>query len=140
MLYKYNINEVFSYFCWNSPTLIETRMDTKAKYSYGQSDPVIIEKIGLFVQKTRLAQNRTQQEVADAAGINRTTLVQLEKGKGATLLTFISVMRALKQLQFFEHFEWHQELSPMKLAEMEMKLRRRARKSASQKDTRESSW
>ena len=37
------------------------------------SDDAIIKSIGAFIKHHRIEQNRTQQEVADDAGINRTT-------------------------------------------------------------------
>ncbi|MBX3007682.1 MAG: helix-turn-helix domain-containing protein [Melioribacteraceae bacterium] len=111
-----------------------------SKYWYGMSDPAIIEVMGNFVKKTRLNQNRTQQALSEAAGINRSTLVQLEKGKGGTLLSLIQILRALGQLHLFEIFEIKQELSPLQLAEIEMKKRRRASKDISQNNKPKSAW
>ncbi|MFN5546581.1 MAG: helix-turn-helix transcriptional regulator, partial [Bacteroidota bacterium] len=60
------------------------------------SDPAMLERLGEFVKQTRLQQNKTQQQVATAAGINRSTMVQIEKGAGGTLLSFIQILRALQ--------------------------------------------
>ena len=46
------------------------------------SDNAVLEQIGRFVQQSRLHQNKSQQQVADAAGVNRSTLSQIENGKG----------------------------------------------------------
>jgi transcriptional regulator with XRE-family HTH domain len=94
---------------------------------YALSNLAILEKLGEFIQQTRLLENKTQQEIALAAGINRSTLVQLEKGGGGTLLTLISVLRALGQLQLLKEFEVRQQLSPLLLAKLEQKKRKRAR-------------
>lgn len=104
------------------------------------SDPAAIEVLGAFIRKTRLMQNRTQQEVSEAAGINRSTLVQLEKGNGGTMLSFIQILRALRQLQLLEIFEVKQELSPLQLAEIEKKKRQRARSKPFQNNKPKSTW
>lgn len=107
---------------------------------YGMSDSAILVQLGTFIQKTRLSQNKTQQEVADAAGVNRSTLVQIEKGKGINMLSFIQLLRALELLHLLDVFTVKQELSPLKLAEMEMKTRQRARRKSEEDDKPESTW
>lgn len=71
-------------------------MGKSIKYWHAMSDPAILEVMGNFIQQTRLQQNKTQQQVATAAGINRSTLVQIEKGGGGTLLSFIQILRAFR--------------------------------------------
>jgi transcriptional regulator with XRE-family HTH domain len=115
-------------------------MDTDSRYWYRMSDPAILEVLGNFLQKTRLSQNKTQQAVSEAAGINRSTLIQIEKGSGGTLLSFIQILRALEQLHLIENFEAKKEISPLQLAEMEMKYRRRASKNPSPRSKPESTW
>ena len=101
---------------------METTKDT-----YATSDPALLQIMGHYLQQVRLSQNKTQQAIAEAAGINRTTLVFLEKGKGGTMLTFVQVLRALKQLHLLEHFSYNTEPSPLMLAEQAAKYRKRAR-------------
>jgi transcriptional regulator with XRE-family HTH domain len=115
-------------------------MNNDFKYWYGMSDPAILEIVGSFIRKTRLSQNLTQQDISEIAGINRSTLIQIEKGKGGTLLSFIQILRALKQMQLLEVFEVKQELSPLQLAKVEMKRRQRAGKKTSEKNKPESAW
>ncbi len=91
-------------------------MENSNKDWFAMSDPAILSMLGDFLQHTRLAQNKTQQEVASAAGIHRSTLVQIEAGGGGTLLSFIQVMRALQQLHLFGYFEVRQQISPLQLA------------------------
>jgi len=59
---------------------------------YAMSDPAILEVLGNFIKQTRLQQNKTQQQVAEAAGINRSTMGQVENGGGDTLLSFIQIL------------------------------------------------
>ena len=69
------------------------------------SDPALLELLGKFIKQTRLQQNKTQQQVATSAGVNRSTVVQIENGGGGTMLSFIQVLRALEQLELFQNFE-----------------------------------
>jgi transcriptional regulator with XRE-family HTH domain len=101
-------------------------MEKAIKYWYAMSDPAILEVLGDFIQQTRLQQNKTQQQVATAAGINRSTLVQVENGGGGTLLSFIQILRALEQLQLFQSFEIRQQISPLQLAKIDQQKRQRA--------------
>ncbi len=90
------------------------------------SDDAIIKTFGDFVRHHRLEQNITQQELATRAGINRTTLSDLELGRRCQLLTLIQVLRVLNKLYVFDSIEVKQKISPIKLAEMEMKKRQKA--------------
>lgn len=91
------------------------------------SDGALLVQIGQFVQQSRLQQNKSQQQVADAAGVNRSTLSQIENGKGGTLTSLIQILRVLNQLSFVRVFQVEEKVSPMYLAKMELKKRKRAR-------------
>ena len=101
-------------------------MEKAVKYWYAMSDPAILEVLGNFIQQTRLQQNKTQQQVASAADINRSTIVQVENGGGGTLLSFIQILMTLEQLQLFQSFEIRQQISPLQLAKIDQKKRQRA--------------
>ena len=117
-------------------------MEKASKQWHAMSDPTILEVLGNFIQQTRLQQNKTQQQVAAAAGINRSTMVQVEKGGGGTLLSFIQIVRALEQLQLFQNFEIkQQQLSPLQLAKIDQKKRQRAsNKKAAGTEKPKSDW
>lgn len=94
---------------------------------YAKSDLQYITQIGRFIKETRLAQKKTQQELADDAGVNRGTLVQIENGNPVGLVTFIQLLRALKKLDLLKHFEYREELSPLKIAALQEKKPNRVR-------------
>ena len=75
----------------------------------------------------RLEQNRTQDALAHAAGISRSTLSLLERGETVTLATLIQVLRVLDQLQVMEAFVVEKRISPLALARMQKDKRERAR-------------
>lgn len=90
------------------------------------SDRSILSYLGQYVKQTRLAAGKTQNFLAKEAGVNRTTLISLEQGEGANLLSFIQIIRALGKLELFKSFKHIEEPSPMMLAERMIKMRKRA--------------
>jgi len=102
-------------------------MEESNIYQKSMNDDMIIQLIGAFVKTIRIEQNYTQQVLAEKSGINRTTLSDLESGKRCQLITLIQVLRILDRLDVFNAFKIEQKISPMLLAEMEMKKRYRVR-------------
>jgi transcriptional regulator with XRE-family HTH domain len=103
------------------------------------SDKALTEHVGRFVKEKRLEQNKTQQALAHAAGISRSTLSLLEKGETVTLQTLIQVLRTLDQLYVLDVFSVQTLMSPMLLAKMELKKQKRARSKDSTSSTN-STW
>jgi len=97
------------------------------------SDIALQAMIGQFIQQSRIRQNKSQQQVANDAGINRSTLSQIENGRGGTLLSLIQILRVLDQLPFLKVFQVEEKASPLYLAKMEMKKRKRTRKTSDPK-------
>jgi transcriptional regulator with XRE-family HTH domain len=93
------------------------------------SDNASLTMIGQFIQETRVQQNKNQKQVADAAGINRSTLSQIENGGGGTMLSMLQILRVLDQLHFLDYFQVQPKASPIQLAKLEQKKRKRARNS-----------
>ncbi|MFZ4102431.1 MAG: helix-turn-helix domain-containing protein [Sphingobacterium thalpophilum] len=91
------------------------------------SDNALSKQIGAFIKHQRMEQNKTQNIVAEAAGISRSTLSLLERGETVTLATLIQVLRVLDQLRVMEAFDVQQSISPMALAKAEKQKRKRAR-------------
>jgi transcriptional regulator with XRE-family HTH domain len=91
------------------------------------SDQKLSEQIGAYVKHHRLDQNKTQEELAYAAGISRSTLGLLERGQSVTLGTFIQVLRVLGLLHVMDFFKIDNAISPMALAKMEQEKRQRSR-------------
>lgn len=106
---------------------------------YPMSDKALIETIGSFVRQHRLDQNKTQDEVAQQAGISRSTLSLLEKGDPVTVSTLIQVLRALELLHVMGEFQVDAQPSPLELAKLERKKRKRAR-SKKQNNKPDSEW
>jgi transcriptional regulator with XRE-family HTH domain len=101
--------------------------DMSYKNWISMSDKALAEHIGSFVKYHRLEQNKTQDVLANAAGISRSTLSLLERGQVVTLASLIQVLRVLDQLQVMEAFTVRRSISPLELAKIEQEKRKRAR-------------
>lgn len=103
-------------------------MDISSNNWLAMSDGALVETIGAFVKHHRLAQNKTQQQLATEAGINRSTITQIEKGEKITLQSLLQVLRVLNLLYIMDVFKIQEQLSPLQLAKLEQNKRQRARK------------
>jgi len=116
-------------------------MENSIKDWYAMSDKALLAVIGQFIKDSRLNKNKTQQQLAMASDISRSTLVKLEKGEGGNLESFIRVMRILEQLHVFQFFEIKKQISPIELARIEQAKRKRAgRQSKIHLPKNESAW
>lgn len=106
------------------------------------SDKGLTEQIGAFVRHHRMEQNKTQGELAKAAGISRSTLSLLERGETVTVTTLIQVLRVLDQLNIMSVFEVRKTLSPLALARLQKEKRKRAggRSASKEESSGESDW
>ncbi len=95
------------------------------------NDQILMNCIGQYIQHHRLLQNKSQSEVAGAAGISRSTLSLLENGENTNLLTLIRVLRILQLLHIMDSFQFENRPSPIELAKLDQKQRKRARRKQS---------
>jgi transcriptional regulator with XRE-family HTH domain len=103
--------------------------DTPYTSWIAMSDTALAQNIGAFVKHHRLSQNKTQEEVAGAANISRSTLSLLEKGETITVPTLIQVLRVLDLLYIMDVFRIQEQISPIELAKLDQQKRQRARNS-----------
>ena len=105
------------------------------------NDKALVEHIGAFVRHHRMEQNKTQDELATAAGISRSTLSLLERGKTVTVTTLIQVLRVLDQLSVLSAFDVRETISPLALAKLQKEKRQRARsKAGKDKNQKDTDW
>jgi transcriptional regulator with XRE-family HTH domain len=89
------------------------------------SDDALMRQIGLFIRHKRMQRNFTQDELAVASGISRSTLSLLERGETVTVPTLLQVLRVLDQLQVMNFFEIVESISPLALAKLQKHKRQR---------------
>ena len=91
-----------------------------------QTDSALLQLLGGFIKAKRLQLNKTQQQIADAAGVDRTTLLKMENGAGGNMLSFIQILRAIGELPVLKNFEVNEPISPLLLAKMMQQKKQRA--------------
>ena len=91
------------------------------------SDKALALHLGDFIKHHRMEQNKTQEALALAAGISRSTLSLLERGETVTMATFIQVLRVLDLLYVMEAFNVVKVISPMALVKEAKAQRYRVR-------------
>jgi hypothetical protein len=82
----------------------------------GASDGAVLFMVGSRIRTERLNQNRTQMEVAHAAGIGVRVIDRLENGKGCRLDSFIRILRSLGKIDQLDAFLPDPGISPLQLA------------------------
>ena len=102
-------------------------MDISNNNWLAMSDGALVATIGAFIKHHRLLQNKTQQQLATEAGINRSTITQIEKGEKITLQSLLQVLRVLNLLYIMDVFKVQQQISPLQLAKLEQNKRQRVR-------------
>jgi transcriptional regulator with XRE-family HTH domain len=89
------------------------------------SDPMILSMIGESLKRKRINLSITQEELARQTCLDRASIIRLESGKGATLHTFIRVLRMLRELYLIEPLRSATELTPIEAYELERKIRKK---------------
>ncbi len=107
---------------------------------YSMSDKAILREIGRRLRRRRLDRNLTQQVLADAAGLSRTTVSDLERGTPAGMLTMIQVLRALGGLEELDAFVPDPGFSPLELVRLKGRERQRASRRLANTNKEENQW
>ena len=90
------------------------------------SDKDAMALIGARIQRERLNQNLTQEKLSESAGVGVRTVRYLEAGRQTTVETLIRVLRALGKLDTLDAFLPEPGLSPLQLAKLKGRERKRA--------------
>ena len=93
---------------------------------YGKSDLEILRDMAGRLKRRRLNINISQQELADRTGISRNTVSYIEQGRPFGVLTLIQILRGLDALDALDSFLPDPGISPLQLARMKGRERRRA--------------
>lgn len=90
------------------------------------SDKSLMKTIGNFIKSHRLNQNKSQDQVATAAGISRSTLSLMERGEKVRIDSIIQVLRVLDLLYIMDVFKVQDQISPIEYAKQKKKQRKQA--------------
>jgi len=97
------------------------------------TDSAILSEAGRRMKQCRLNLNLSQNDVAVKAGISRRALQKMESGSPATLLTLIRILRVYEKLSSIDSFLPEPGISPIQLARLMGRMRKRAGKPRRQK-------
>ena len=90
------------------------------------SDDAIVGNLGAQLKQMRLNRNLTQKQLGELSGLSRSAISDFENGAGGTMRSFVQVLRALGKLEILNHFKTEAPISPIQIAQMRGKIRKRA--------------
>ena len=93
--------------------------------NFAMTDRAIAKELAERIKQQRLNKDLSQRSVAESAGISITAVQGVEKGE-STILTLIKVLRVLGSLDSLESFLPEISVSPIALAKLEGKKRKKA--------------
>ena len=91
------------------------------------SDLEIVKQIGQHIKDLRLTKNLTQKYVANASGLDRSTISEIENGRPTNILTLVQILRSIDALDDFSPFFVEKPISPRLISKFESKQRKRAK-------------
>ncbi len=90
------------------------------------SDEALLHELGQRIARLRLERNLSQAQLAEQAGISKSTLERLESGAAATQLSlFLRVLRQLDLLERLELLLPEPQPSPLALLEQQQQVTRK---------------
>ncbi|MEO5825302.1 MAG: helix-turn-helix transcriptional regulator [Gemmatimonadales bacterium] len=91
------------------------------------TDAEVIQEIGARLERYRLQQNRTLEELARSAGVSYRTARRAEAGESSpSLVTVVQLLRALGRLEALDAFLPQPTVSPIQMARLRGRVRQRA--------------
>jgi transcriptional regulator with XRE-family HTH domain len=103
-----------------------------------QTDEAILAELGRRITRRRLAQQMTQAELAEQAGVGKRTLERVEGGLPAQSSTVIRIFRVLGLLPGLDQLLAEPSIRPLEAAARKGKARQRA--SGRKKAQRQKPW
>jgi transcriptional regulator with XRE-family HTH domain len=109
------------------------------KFNYSMSDDAILKLFGTQIKQMRLNKNLTQGELSELAGLSRSTISEMENGGLGTMNSLIQILRTLDKIEILNHFITEAPISPLQIAKLHGKTRKRASGNRQIKENREES-
>ena len=107
---------------------------------YGNSDRAILAELGRRIKRRRLQKNISQQKLGDMAGLSRIAIGNIERGSPFGVLALIQILRALQELDGIDALLPDPGISPLQLAKLKGKERRRASRQTAESGKRSADW
>ncbi len=94
---------------------------------YFMTNDALLQYLGKQMRQMRMNAQLTQQQLADRAGVARSTVVQIESGKSMRMESVVALLRALNKLEILNNFETQALVSPLLIAQNQGKETKRIR-------------
>lgn len=91
------------------------------------TDPEVVAELGRRVAEHRVALDLTQTQLADAAGVARSTVQRIEGGESIQLVSLVKLLRALGRLDGLDALLMPDTYSPIAALEQQRGRRQRVR-------------
>ncbi len=95
-------------------------------FGAASSNDAVLSNLGAQLKQMRLNRNLTQKQLSKRSGLSRSAISDLENGAGGTMRSLVQVLRALDKLDILSHFKTEAPISPIQVAKMRGKIRKRA--------------
>ena len=95
-------------------------------FGQSSSDDAVLADLGAQLKQMRLNRNLTQKQLGELSGLSRSAISDLENGAGGTMRSLVQLLRALGKLEILDHFKTEAPVSPIQIAKMRGKIRKRA--------------
>jgi transcriptional regulator with XRE-family HTH domain len=95
-----------------------------------ENNILILKELGERIKDLRIAENMTQNDLADRSGVSVKTICRIEKGDNLSIMNYLNVLRALGILENLQLIVPEKRVSPEELHE---RGKKRERVSAKQK-------
>jgi putative transcriptional regulator len=96
------------------------------KINSNKSDDVVLAEVGQRLTQARLAHNWSQKELANEAGVSKSTIERLEAGQSVKSSSLIRLLRALDLLDSLDSLVPEALPSPVERLQLQGRRRRRA--------------
>ncbi len=100
------------------------------------TDAVVLAELGRRLERTRLEQNLSQEQVAHEAGVSRATIERAEAGSPIKSNSLVRVLRALGRLEALDQLVPEPLPNPVERRKLQGRQRRRARARADRGEER----
>lgn len=100
----------------------------------------ILVQLGQRIRRKRVNMNLSQIDIAEKSGVSRRTVQAIEAGHSISLVNLIAILRSLDALDSLDSFLPPVEISPLLMAKMEGREKKRAYRKRSGDKSEESDW
>ena len=94
---------------------------------YFMTNDALLQYVGKQMRQMRINARLSQQQLAERAGVSRSTVTQVETGKGMKMESVVAMLRVLNKLEILNNFETQAVISPLLIAKLLGKVPKRIR-------------